>query len=81
MGVRAKMYVTEVGRTQYGGKVALRVVSRGDDNKEWAQATPTGDLTLGIRNDLAFEQFDVGQEFYVDLTPVPTEHVGQEGMG
>lgn len=79
--VRAKMYVTEVGRTQYGGKVSLRVVSRGADNKDWANATPTGELTLGIRNELAFDQFDVGQEFYVDLTPVPDEHVGQEGMG
>lgn len=76
--VRAKFYVTEVGRTGYAGKVVLAAVTRGEDNKVWSQATPSGGITLSIKNELAFEQFDVGDEFFVDFTRAPK---GEEGMG
>lgn len=80
--VRCKMFVQEVRHTQYGGGVTLRVVTRGEDNKEWAAATPSGEITLSIKNDLAVGMFRdlLGQDVYVDIYPVPGEQQGQEGM-
>lgn len=77
MTVRAKFYVEEVARTTYGGRVKLRAVSRGEDNKKWASATPSGELSMTIRNELAVEFFDVGEEYYLDFTKAPK---GAEGM-
>lgn len=76
--VRCKMYVAEVGWTTWGGKVTLQVVSRGEDNKEWASATPSGSLNLTIRNELALEHFKPGQEYFVDIELAPRQ--GEEGM-
>lgn len=76
--VRAKFFVQEVGRTTYGGKVVLRAVTRGEDNKQWASATPSGEITMTIRNELALDFYDVGEEYYVDFTRAPK---GVEGMG
>lgn len=75
--VRAKFFVQEVGKTTWGGKVVLNVVTRGEDNKAWASATPSGQITMTIRNDLALEFFDVGDEFFVDFTRAEK---GAEGM-
>lgn len=81
--VRAKMYLQEVRHSTYGGGVTLQVVTRGNDNKAWAAATPSGELKLSIRNELALEFFRdlLGKEFYVDIVPVPEDAQGQEGMG
>lgn len=78
MTVRAKFYVYEVTKGTYGGKVVLQVVSRGDDNKQWASATPAGRIEMTIKNDLAIAEFDVSKEYFVDFTPAPQ---GEEGMG
>lgn len=81
MGVRAKMFVQEISRTTYGGRVKLSVVTRGEDNKAWASATPSGTLELTVRNEIALEVFtDPGREFYVDFTPVPVAAQGEPGM-
>jgi hypothetical protein len=78
MTVRAKFFVQEIAQTTWGGRVKLQVVSRGNDNKEWASATPSGSIEMTIRNDLALDQFIApGEEFFVDFTPAPK---GQEGM-
>lgn len=78
MTVRAKFFVSEVAKTTYGGRIRLQVVSRGQDNKEWASATPSGHIEMTIRNDHAIAQFEPGDEFYVDFTSAPK---GEEGMG
>ena len=77
MTIRAKFFVTEVAKTTYGGRVKLSAVTRGQDNKIWASATPSGSIEMSIRNELAIEQFDVGKEYFVDFSPAPT---GEEGM-
>ena len=51
--VRAKFFVSEIRFTSWGGGVTLQAVCRGEDNKEWASATPTGTITMGISNALA----------------------------
>lgn len=76
--VRAKFFVQKLCQTTYGGSVELNVVSRGEDNKQWASATPSGAITMTIRNELALEFFKVGDEFFVDFTPAEK---GVEGMG
>lgn len=78
--VRAKFYVRAVELQQGSVQIKLGAVTRGEDNKEWSQYTPYGELTMTIKNELASDQFAPGQEWYVDLRPVPTDKVGQEGM-
>ena len=76
--VRAKFFVQEIAKTTYGGRVRLQAVCRGEDNKEWASATPSGQIDMTIRNDIALAQFEPGDEFFVDFTPAPN---GEPGMG
>jgi len=68
---RAKMFVDSVSLRTWGVDVELRVVSRGEDNKAWATSTPQGSMKLTIKNEVASDQFWPGQEWYVDLTPIP----------
>ena len=79
--VVAKFYVTELAWRQWGVEVKLQAVTRGEDNKMWASATPVGNLTMTIKNEVAAEQFAPGQEWLLEMVPVPKDAVGQEGMG
>jgi len=79
--VRAKVYVAGINIAQYGTEVVMRPVTRGDDNKQWSAATPSGEIKLQIANKVAADNFAPGQEWYLDMIPVPAESVGQEGMG
>jgi hypothetical protein len=79
--VRAKLYVESLKLMQWGTELTMRVVTRGDDNKEWSAATPSGSLTFMVSNDQAADQFAPGQEWYLEFTPVPAELAGKEGMG
>ncbi len=79
--VRAKMYVEGITYRSWGTVIRLQVVTRGEDNKEWSAATPSGHLEMNVKNEDAADQFAPGQEWYVDLRPVPKDQVGQEGMG
>lgn len=78
--VRAKFYVSEIAFRQWGTEVKMAAVTRGEDNKEWSAATPAGNLSLTIKNELAVAQFAPGQEWFLDMIPVPKDAVGSEGM-
>jgi len=85
MAVRAKMRCTGVNtsgaicastdKENPFGKmitVTLQPVYGGADDKanaEWSKWTPSGELKLAITNPAAYEQFEVGKAYYVDLTP------------
>lgn len=74
MAIKAKFYVAEVTRYAYNpasAKVILRAVSRGDENKEWASATPMGLLDMTIGNPAAIEQLaeQLGDEVYLTIEP------------
>lgn len=69
--VRAKFYVYSVERTVNGGHVTLQAVSRGEENKQWASATPHGKIEMTILNELAVDFFEPGQEYFVDFEPAP----------
>lgn len=59
-GVRARFFVQSVEMTPHqvgGGKVKLAPVSRGERNKEWSAATPSGEMWMYVSNPAGFEFF------------------------
>lgn len=70
--VKAKFYVREI--TEYAWnkgarQIVLAPVSRGEENKEWAAATPSGEIKLTINNELAATQFEIGKEYSITFEP------------
>lgn len=41
----------------------------GSENKIFWEYTPSGSLQLGTVNQEAWEQFEIGKEYYLDFTP------------
>lgn len=76
MSIKAKFYVASVEHFAGGGsRIRMQVVSRGAENKEWASATPSGQLEISLSTK-ATAQFVLGKEYYLtfDLAepaPVP----------
>lgn len=78
--IRAKFWVSELRRWNNdektsGGTVKLLPVYSSDpkhENKSFWDATPQGEISLGISNPEAYHQFElaIGKEFYVDFTRV-----------
>lgn len=70
--VVAKFFVSNVVPSEgnAAAQVTLGAVCRGVENAMWAQYTPGGTISMSIKNDLATEQFVVGQEYRVLFTPV-----------
>jgi hypothetical protein len=68
--VRAKFIVDSKSTTRYGhGVVELSpVTSRSEENKHFWQYTPGGSIKLQITNPDALNDFEVGQEYYIDFT-------------
>lgn len=74
MTVRAKFFVGSVTKmaSQGGNWSAVEVkleAARGDDNKDWAQATPSGELRMQIDNPEAASQFVAGECVVVTFEP------------
>lgn len=72
MSVRAKMKVEELEITTdgNGGRVKLSPVTTGSaENDQFYKYTPGGCLELSTINEAAIRQFDLGKEFYVDISP------------
>jgi len=74
--VRAKFKVTEIADVNWGEQwpgvkniVLAPVIDGSEENKAFYAATPGGFINLGVVNQAAAAQFEVGQEFYVDFTP------------
>lgn len=56
MAVLARFYVAEITRRSYDPgavQVTLQAVGRGEENKAWASATPSGQITMAIKNGAA----------------------------
>lgn len=67
MSVSARFFVAEVTRFAYNPgatKVVLRASTRGEENKAWSSATPSGTIELNITNPAASEWFEkrIGQD-------------------
>lgn len=59
MAVTAKFYVSTISQFpgQPGGRVELQAVVRGEENRQWSAATPSGTISMNISNPAAFETF------------------------
>ncbi len=75
--IRAKFKVVSVTKnlhwdSQKGALSTIRltpVTSNSDENKAFFEATPTGQLDLGVLGDDVAANFKLGGEYYVDFTP------------
>ena len=75
MAVRTKFVCKEISNSspntdENGKTVKLEaVIADSVENKEFFQWTPSGTISFACVNPQACEQFEVGKEYYVDLTP------------
>lgn len=70
MTVRAKVTCNGIS----GNLVTFSTIYEPDaekdsENARFTQATPWGEIKLGIDNPAALEQFEAGKLYYVDFTP------------
>lgn len=71
--MRAKMYLSEIAHTTWGTKLTFQVVTKGEENKAWASSTPSGTISMVVKNEIVSDQFtydQLGKEFYVNFVPV-----------
>lgn len=81
MAVQARFYVAEITQQAYGGyappapagKVVLQPSTKGEENKEWASATPSGRIEMTIRSGPAFEFFQerIGKDIAITFNDLP----------
>ena len=74
--VRAKVYVASYKINSWGGTtIEFQAATKGEPNKEWSAATPQLNLTMTVKNEVAAEVFRdrIGQDFWLDFTPVPVD--------
>lgn len=74
---RCKFWCTRISHAHTGNpdatfcEVTLSPVYNSDpesENKWFAKATPSGQITLGITNPAAVNTFELGKSYYVDFT-------------
>lgn len=73
MGIRAKFRVESKNPVTGGDGdtiVARPVVGGSPENDSFYKWTPGGELVLSTINEQASAQLAVGQEFYLDITPI-----------
>lgn len=75
MGIRAKFRVEKV--TQHAWNTAARTITLSPqydqtiaEDRRFCDATPSGTFEMLVNNPAAIAQLQLGQQFYIDLTPV-----------
>lgn len=73
--VRAKFRVSSIEDFGYNRQIKLGAVYEGplgdnEENKRFTKATPSGELRMTVDNPYAYEQFQIGDEWYMDFTKV-----------
>lgn len=78
MPVTARFYVSEMTRRAYNpghAQIKLQPAYRGEENKAWSEATPSGSIELNVTNAAAVERFNAwmlaGQDLHLTFEPVP----------
>ena len=78
MAIRCKMNLTHVVGQSWGGIRAFfncqydpKLIA---EDITFQKATPSGQAEFQIDNPKAVEQLIIGQDYYVDFTPVPKEN-------
>jgi hypothetical protein len=75
MAVTARFYVSEVTHRAYNpaaAQVKLQATTRGDENKGWATATPSGSIDMAIQNPdaAAFFAARLGQDIAITFESI-----------
>lgn len=81
MAVKARFYIAEVGKKAYGGgagygSVTMQAVTRktGDDNVDWAHATPSGQFTMTVHAEaLAWFDARIGKDVVILIDDFPAD--------
>ena len=73
--VKAKFHCTSIEDTEWNKNVKMQaVVGNNGENKDFNDATPYGELIIGIHGDVpAATFFEVGEDYYMDFTKSPKE--------
>lgn len=73
--VRAKFVVTEVTEFANSTTKIVKLQPRYDsslpEDKRFAEATPSGDLSMTVTNPGALQHLKAGAIFYLDFVPAP----------
>lgn len=73
MAVRAKFFCQSIQKAEDDSYLTINmspVTAETEENKAWSQYTPGGQLTMHVSNPAAFEQFEQGKEYFIDIQPV-----------
>lgn len=75
--VTARFFVDEMTRRAYNpshATIVLKPAYRGDENKAWSEATPSGKIELTVTNAGAVDVFaawmETGQDLHLTFAPV-----------
>ena len=72
MTVRAKFFLpinSEAEDDSYRTIHMSPITADTEENKAWSKYTPDGQLTMHVSNPAAFDQFEQGKEYYIDIQP------------
>ena len=70
MAVRAKVVCNGIENNAVSFRTVYETDAEKDaENARFTQATPWGEIKLGIDNPVAREQFEAGKSYYVDFHP------------
>ena len=70
MTVRCKFVVESVTKTRYGSAIIKMtpVTTGSEENKKFWEYTPCGSFEISTTNTSAVEQFEIGKEYYFDIS-------------
>ena len=68
--VKAKFRVNSITIRENLHEVELGAVygKDGSDNAEWSKYTPSGTIKMSITNPEAYNQFEIGREYFITFT-------------
>lgn len=67
--VRAKFRVESIEENTIRMSTVYEDPGKDTENARFTKATPWGNVSMGIDNPAALEQFEVGKEYYADFHP------------
>ncbi|HBS7006725.1 TPA: hypothetical protein MAO28_004716 [Klebsiella pneumoniae] len=72
MSVRAKFQCNSINQSPDNSTAVVHfiaVTTGSMENETWSKYTPSGQLQMVISNPAAFEEFEQGKEYFIDIVP------------
>ena len=72
MTVLAKFFCQSIQKAEDDSYLTIHmspVTADTEENKTWSKYTPGGQLTMHVSNPEAFELFEQGKEYFIDIQP------------